>query len=269
MRLGEVHLKPNILKSLLLFVSLTILIQFFYAVSTQTSFFSATQYLPVGYAIHLSYYLLFLAVTFLFVGNFDFGAIGIKRTAPWKKFLFIALALALLGATLKVVLVQGTFSEGFYSVPYYVLVPAFLALGILIGLAEELAFRGYILRNLLDSYGPTAAILLSSLLFGIYHINILDFNYYTAPFWFLYVVQAFTGGLVMATLFYKTNRNLIGSITYHSSNIILGQIILWTPQATVTYLLGVETVINLILLAILRFLPTKWIDKNAGSLPFQ
>jgi len=57
MRLGEVHLKPNILKSLLLFVSLTILIQFFYAVSTQTSFFSATQYLPVGYAIHLSYYL--------------------------------------------------------------------------------------------------------------------------------------------------------------------------------------------------------------------
>jgi membrane protease YdiL (CAAX protease family) len=88
--------------------------------------------------------------------------------------------------------------------PYYLLVPAFLILGTLIGLAEESAFRGYILRNFLEKYKPLTAILFASLLFGAYHIDFPSLNYYTLPFWSLYVGQALTGGLIMALFFYKT-----------------------------------------------------------------
>jgi hypothetical protein len=129
------------LKSLLLFVSLTILIQVFYAVQTSTDFFSSTRYFPYGYAIHLAYYLSFLVVVFLFVGKLDFGAVGLKRVPSWKKYILIGMLLALLGAGLKIVFLPGTFSQSFYAVPYYLLAPAFIVLGTLIAIAEESAFR--------------------------------------------------------------------------------------------------------------------------------
>jgi membrane protease YdiL (CAAX protease family) len=183
------------LKSLLLFVSLTILIQIFYAVQTSTVFFSSTRYFPYGYAIHLAYYLSFLVVTFLFVGKFDFGAVGLKRVPSWKKYLLIGMLLALLGAGLKIVFLPGTFGQSFYAVPYYLLAPAFIVLGTLIAIAEESAFRGYILKNFLEKYKPLTAILFASVLFGIYHINFPNLNYYTLSFWALYATQALTGGL--------------------------------------------------------------------------
>lgn len=243
------------LKSLLLFVILTILIQVFYVVETTTDFFSATRYFPYGYAIHIAYYLSFLAVTFLFVGKFDFSAVGLKRMAFWRKFLVIGIALALLDAGLKIAVIQGTFGQSFYPVPYFVLLPSFLVLGSLIGLAEESAFRGYILKNFLEKYKPLTAILFGTLLFGAYHINFPTLNVYNLPFWFLYATQAFTGGLIMAALFYKTGGNLIASIAYHSTNIILGQVILWMAIPTASYVLAVEIIINIVIVAILKFLP--------------
>jgi len=215
----------------------------------------------------MAYYLFFLIVTFLFVDKFGFGSVGLNRIASWKKFLLIGIFLASLGALLKIVFVQGTFGQSFYSLPYWILVPAFLVLGTLIGLAEECAFRGYILRNFLDNFRPLVAVLFSSFLFGIYHINFLGFNFSTALFWFLYVIQAFTGGILMATLFYKTNRNLVGSIAYHSANIILGQIVLWMPLVDAKYLLGVEAIINVVLVVILKFSPIRWNNGTTKAVP--
>jgi uncharacterized protein len=197
----------------------------------------------------------FLVITFFFVGKFDFSAVGLKRVASWRKFLLIGMVLALLGAGLKILLVQGTFGQSFYAVPYYFLVPAFIVLGTLIALAEESAFRGYIFKNFLQRYKPLTAILFASILFGIYHLNFPNLNYYNLSFWALYVVQAFTGGLIMASLFYKTGYNLVAPIAYHSTNIILGQIILWMPTADASYVLAVETLINIVLVVIVKFLP--------------
>jgi hypothetical protein len=59
----------------------------------------------------------------------------------------------------------------------------------------------------------------------------------------------------MASLFYKTKRNLVGSVAYHSTNIIVGQIILWMPSVTASYVLAVEIGINIALAALLKFLP--------------
>ncbi len=243
------------LKSLLLFVSLTILIQIFYAVQTSTNFFSSTRYFPYGYAVHIAYYLSFLIVTFLFVGKFDFGAVGLKGVPSWRKYLLIGVLLALLGAGLKIVFLPGTFGQSFYAVPYYLLVPAFLVLGTLIAIAEESAFRGYVLKNFLEKYKPLTSILFASVLFGVYHINFPNLNYYTLSFWALYATQALTGGLIMASLFYRTGSNLVGSVAYHSTNIIIGQIILWMPSGTASYVLAVEIGINIALVVILTFLP--------------
>lgn len=240
-------------KALLLFISLTSLIQVFYVIETKIDFFSSVRYFPYGYLTHLVYYSSFLAVTFLFVGKFDFKAIGLKRMASWKKFLSVGIFLALLGAGLRIVFVQGTFGQSFYSVPYYILVPSFLILGTLIGLAEESAFRGYILKNFLEKNRPLSAILLSSFLFGIYHINYLGLNLYNLLFWFLYMVQAFTGGIIMALLFYKTSCNLMASAAYHSTNIIIANAIFWTAAPTANYVLAIEIMINVALAVIVKF----------------
>jgi membrane protease YdiL (CAAX protease family) len=164
------------------------------------------------------YYLSIVAVTFLFLGKISFVALGLKSAPGMKKWILIGLAFALLGFGLRILFIPGTFGNSFYPLPYYLLVPAFIFLGLLIGLAEESAFRGFILRNFLESYRPTLAILLSSFLFGIYHVNFLGLNFYNAFFWALYAVQAFTGGIIMAMLYYKTGGNLTGSITYQSTN---------------------------------------------------
>jgi hypothetical protein len=63
----------------------------------------------------------------------------------------------------------------------------------------------------------------------------------------------------MASLFYKTGRNLVGSVAYHSTNIIIGQIILWMPSATASYVLTFEIGINIALVVILKFLPIQTI----------
>jgi membrane protease YdiL (CAAX protease family) len=238
----------------LLYVSATILIQIFYAATTNLTLVT-TEYFPYGYLFHIIYYASLLSVTFLFVGKSDFGAFGLKRVASWKKYLLIGLIFALLGLGLRILFIQGTFGRSYYTLPYYLLVPAFVLLGLLIGLTEESAFRGYILKNFLEKYKPVLAILFSSFLFGVYHINFSDWNFYTSLFWTLYVVQALTGGIIIALLFYKTGGNLIGSVAYHSSNIISGQIFLWMPLAEQNYLLGVETIINIVLFIILMLLP--------------
>ena len=125
----------------------------------------------------------------------------------------------------------------------------------MIAIAEESVFRGFILKNFLEKYRPLFAILLSCFLFGIYHVNYVGLNFYNSFFWTLYVVQAFTGGLIMALIFYKTRGNLVGSIAYHSTNIVSGQIFLWTPIVSTNYLLGVEIIINLALVLAIYFLP--------------
>ena len=246
----------------MLFVTLTILIQLFYFISTTTNFFSSTLYFPYGYAIHIIYYLAFLVVTFLFVGKFDFTLVGLKRTASWQKFLLVGILLAVLGTVLKFVFVQGTFGQSFYSAPYYVIVPAFLFLGTLIALAEESAFRGYVFKNFSEKLPLVIAILFASFLFGIYHLNFRDLNFYTAPFWTLYVVQALTGGLIMILLFYRTGYNLIAPVGYHATNIIIGQVILWTPSVNADLILAIEIAINLALVIILKFIPVSIFDNK-------
>jgi membrane protease YdiL (CAAX protease family) len=70
---------------------------------------------------------------------------------------------------------------------------------------EEMLFRGIILRSFLRQYSRTAAILGSSVLFGIAHLNVYQF------------VTAFIAGLVLGWLYERT-RSLWPCILLHAAN---------------------------------------------------
>ena len=70
---------------------------------------------------------------------------------------------------------------------------------------EELLFRGAITKALLQQYSPTKAILLSALLFGVFHINPAQ------------ILPAFLIGILFAWTYYKT-ASLIPCILMHILN---------------------------------------------------
>ena len=68
----------------------------------------------------------------------------------------------------------------------------FLTVGLLAPAAEELIFRGLVFRRMKDFMNPWAAIILSALLFGIYHGNIIQFLY------------ASLMGILLAVIYHRT-----------------------------------------------------------------
>lgn len=256
-----IGLKAGVIKALLLFVTATALIQVFYIVTANLNLFADGRYFPYGYAVHILYYFGLFLVVFLFAGKSDFSAIGLKRMLAWKKYILTGVLFGLLFQAMRVIAVQGTFSRS-YSLPLEFYVPAYILLALLIGLAEESAFRGFILGKFLESYKPILAILVTSFLFGIYHVDFSNFDF---SWWTWYVMQAFTGGLIMSILYYKTGRNLIAPITYHATNIILVNTFPWTALVSGQYLLTVQSIINLGLAAILVFLPVGALKSTSVS----
>lgn len=80
-----------------------------------------------------------------------------------------------------------------------------LAIAIVGPIAEELLFRGAITEILLRKYSPTKAILISSLLFGVCHINPAQ------------MLPAFLIGILLSWVYYKTG-SLIPCIVMHVLN---------------------------------------------------
>lgn len=80
-----------------------------------------------------------------------------------------------------------------------------LCVGVLGPILEELLFRGAVTKVLLKRYSPVTAILISGLLFGIFHMNPAQ------------VVGAMLIGFVLAWIYYKT-RSLIPCILIHIIN---------------------------------------------------
>ncbi len=72
-------------------------------------------------------------------------------------------------------------------------------------LFEELFFRGILLRGFMGNYNPVVSIVLSALLFGIFHMNGPQF------------VNAFLLGLILGYVYYST-RSLILCVAIHAMN---------------------------------------------------
>lgn len=93
-------------------------------------------------------------------------------------------------------LLKGSFdnmSGGFFGIVAMVLIgPIF----------EEVLFRGAVTDMLLARYSPAKAIFFSALIFGVFHLNPAQ------------IIPAMLGGLVLATLYYRTG-SLIPGILVH------------------------------------------------------
>lgn len=83
--------------------------------------------------------------------------------------------------------------------------PGILCVSVLGPVLEELLFRGAITKELLRRYSPAKAILLSGLLFGIFHLNPAQ------------VISACLIGFLFAWLYYKT-RSLVACMLIHILN---------------------------------------------------
>ena len=79
---------------------------------------------------------------------------------------------------------------------------AFMMMVVAAPLLEELLFRGIILKGLLNRYKPGTAIVISSILFGVAHLNPWQF------------VAAFVLGIFMGWIYYHTS-NLVLVIVIH------------------------------------------------------
>src|SRR5205814_2200246 len=77
-----------------------------------------------------------------------------------------------------------------------------LALGVLVPVCEELAFRGFILNGLCRRFQPWTAVLLSSFLFALYHANVFQFR------------TMFVLGMVLA-LFTVRSHSILPAVVFH------------------------------------------------------
>jgi sodium transport system permease protein len=91
--------------------------------------------------------------------------------------------------------------------------PYLLAFAVLPAVCEELVFRGFLLNGLMKSHRPRTAILLSSFLFALFHMNVFQF----LPAFFLGVVL----GLVTVR-----SKSVVPAIFFHllHNGVLLGSL---------------------------------------------
>lgn len=123
----------------------------------------------------------------------------------------------------------------------------YVAVGLLAPLAEELVFRGAILRALLQWCSkPWVGIVLSALLFAVAHMNPAQFPH------------AFLIGLLLGWMYYRTD-SIIPGIVYHWINNSVAYVmynLYPNPDITLTDLFGSErTVLMAVGFSLLIFLP--------------
>lgn len=85
---------------------------------------------------------------------------------------------------------------------------------IFVPITEELFFRNYLLRRLLDDYKPIKAIIISSLLFAFIHIPFASLFFDFKDFSLHHAYIVLFGGLIAGILFYKF-KSIIPSIIFH------------------------------------------------------
>lgn len=165
----------------------------------------------------LIYYVLTMGITFLIIhrkrinrqetSNYDFG-IGSIKIALLLCFATIAIQI---GITFPIIsqipmpdFIQKIFLDDGSTTGVY----SFITIVIAAPILEELIFRGFILNGLLKSYSPLKAIIISSLLFGLVHLNPWQF------------IGASIGGILSGWVYFKTNKITLPIIIHMTNNFL-------------------------------------------------
>ena len=123
-------------------------------------------------------------------------------------------------------------------------VPTFIMMVVVAPIFEELIYRGIILDGLLKRYSATTSILVSSILFGIIHMNLPQ------------VFPAIVAGIFMGWVYYRT-KNLTLTILIHACMNLTGFIegVLWNPQyeSSIEFYGGLKPYIFIMIISIVVF----------------
>lgn len=109
-----------------------------------------------------------------------------NKKAPLYKYLYIAvvgICLAVVANNILTLANLAEYSESYQKVEETLYAPSLpiqiLCLGIIIPVCEEYVFRGLIYRRMRNPHFPMGAIISSSMIFGLYHMNGVQFLYAT------------------------------------------------------------------------------------------
>lgn len=120
---------------------------------------------------------------------------------------------SLFAGVLKAFGYQYTSSTNAFS-GYPGLVITIILTAVLPGICEEFLHRGVLLNGLIKQFGLRKAILLSSLFFGLMHMNVGQFFYATILGWFMAVTALSTGSLWGSIIVHFTNNALATYFSY-------------------------------------------------------
>ncbi|WP_346881747.1 CPBP family intramembrane glutamic endopeptidase [uncultured Algibacter sp.] len=159
----------------------------------------------IGNAIYIVYFILFVS-TYYLINRLNKTKVGFNLKIT-RNIFFFGFLILVYQISIKIPVIFLDRSPEYLSKPLsinYILGAILLA-----PIVEEIIFRGVILKGFLMSYSPKTAIFLSSLLFGLMH---------------LYIVQgigAFIFGLYVGYIYYKI-RSVGMIIILHSVNNAVG-----------------------------------------------
>jgi len=127
-----------------------------------------------------------------------------KRILPYLVLASIALLIGIINPLSSLIPMPESLKQEFLTLASQTGVFTFITLVIAAPILEELIFRGIILDGLLKRYSPTKSILISSLLFGLVHLNPWQF------------VTGFVLGIFIGWV-YNNTKSLTTSIIIHAS----------------------------------------------------
>jgi membrane protease YdiL (CAAX protease family) len=162
-------------------------------------------------------YVLIMGITFVIIhrkrinrqetSNYDFGIGSIKIVL----LLCFATVAIQIGITFPIIsqipmpdFIQKIFLDDGSSTGVY----SFIAIVIAAPILEELLFRGIVLNGLLKSYSPIKSIIISSLLFGLVHLNPWQ------------GIGAFILGSLAGWVYFKTNKLTLPIIIHMTNNFL-------------------------------------------------
>jgi len=172
-----------------------------------------------------------VAICFYILDKQKASDLGLNKPRLWRRYIIIGFVFAVgyvlywavLGSLIFSTGPTSIIQHGPFTIPYAALET------LVVGLVEETAFRGYILRNLKKAYSSMKAIAYSSLLFGLYHLSLVYIAgqlsmmslKWIFAYWTLFVLGAFIAGLFLGYFYVNAEQTTIGNITYYSSSMFL------------------------------------------------
>jgi len=180
--------------------------------------------IPVSYT-YIFYFAIYLAslATFLFFVKLRKSSLsehGFKEPANTNQCLILSVSSIIFYLT--VTLLPG-FIWGFSSPPYphtfFYFVFSILN-AVIVSLATESIFRGYILKNIIAKRGFFASLYASSIMFSLYQIPIPTLitmgTDHIITYIFTDIMPIFAAGLFLGFFFYKTGWSILGPIIFRT-----------------------------------------------------